>query len=112
MALITDLYKQLFGRESVKDGDVISFAEHGRSGGVDSGQGFKFTKPVDEKILIDEIDASTSYFGFANPDTLTSEASWAIMKKTVSGTVTTYAWADGDTDYNNIWDNRTSLSYS
>lgn len=44
---ITDLYHQLFGKDHIQDGDVISFSEHGRVGGVDTGQGFKFVGIVD-----------------------------------------------------------------
>ena len=44
---ITDLYGLLFGKEHIKDGDVISFSEHGRVGGVSTGQGFKHVAVVD-----------------------------------------------------------------
>jgi len=63
-------------------------------------------------ILIDEPDSNTAYYGFAEPGSSTSDPVWRIMKKSVSGTVTSYLWADGNTKFDNIWDNRTSLSYS
>jgi hypothetical protein len=44
---ITDLYKLLFGKEKIKDGDVISMAEHGRVGGLSTGQPFKFVSSID-----------------------------------------------------------------
>lgn len=43
---ITDLYKLLFGKEHIQDGDVISMSEHGRVGGVSTGQGFKYSSLV------------------------------------------------------------------
>lgn len=39
---LSDLYGQLFGKSSIQDGDVISMAEHGRIGGISTGQGFKY----------------------------------------------------------------------
>lgn len=47
MSIITDVYKALFGKDHIQDGNVIDFSEHGRVGGVSTGQGFKFTVPID-----------------------------------------------------------------
>lgn len=47
MTTITDLYRQLFGKGSLLDGDVIDFAEHGRVGGLSTGAGFKRTSLSD-----------------------------------------------------------------
>lgn len=44
---ITDLYKQLFGRKGPADGNVIDMSEHGRVGGLSTGQPFKYTVPID-----------------------------------------------------------------
>lgn len=53
------------------------------------------------------------YIGKALPGTATSTANWQIRKLTYSGIyVTQVDWADGDDLFNNIWDNRSSLSYS
>jgi hypothetical protein len=62
--------------------------------------------------IIDTTSSPTEYYGAALPGTATSAASWRIMKKSVSGSVTTYAWAGGAATFVNIWDNRASLSYS
>jgi len=64
------------------------------------------------KSLIDEVDANTTYIGFAPFGTATSAASWQIFKISVSGTVTTTTYADGNDNFDNIWDNRASLTYS
>ncbi len=63
-------------------------------------------------IKIDVASATITYYGFANPGTATSVAKWQIRRKSVSGTVTTYAWADSNKNFDNIWDNRSSLTYA
>ena len=63
-------------------------------------------------VKIDMVDANTTYIGKAEHGTATSQAKWQILKVLVSGTVTTFSYAGGDDTFNNIWDNRTSLSYS
>jgi hypothetical protein len=63
-------------------------------------------------VKIDEPDSDTAYYGFAEPGTLTSDDKWRILKKTVSGNVTSYLWCDSDLKFDNIWDNRASLTYS
>jgi len=45
--IITDLYKQLFGKKGIADGNVIDMSEHGRVGGLSTGQPFKFVTPID-----------------------------------------------------------------
>ncbi len=54
------------------------------------------------------------YVGYAHPGALTSEAKWQIRKFTYdsSNRVISVDFADGDDDFDNIWDNRTSLVYS
>ena len=55
----------------------------------------------------------TEYIGLAKPGTATSAASWQIKKLVYSGSlVTEILFADGDTNFDNVWDDRTSLSYS
>jgi hypothetical protein len=63
-------------------------------------------------ISIDEPSSSVTYIGQAVMGTATSAASWQIKKITVSGTVTSITWADANDSFDNIWDNRASLSYS
>ena len=62
-------------------------------------------------VRIDE-SSTTSYYGWAVPGTAGSAAGWRMMRRTVSSTVSTYEWADGNSSFDNIWDNRASLSYS
>lgn len=47
MTTITDLYRLLFGREGTNKGTDIDMAEHGRVGGVSTGQSFKHVSVID-----------------------------------------------------------------
>jgi hypothetical protein len=64
-----------------------------------------------EKVLYEEASSTVSYLGKAAPGTATSAASWKISKITISGSLTSITYADSNSDYDNIWDNRGSLSY-
>lgn len=113
MSIITDLYTNLFGKTHIKDGDVISMAEHGRTGGISTGQGFKFTSDIDENLEYakNSSDPNILYVGTSSPGTATSVASWKIFKvDTTSGASLTRA--NGNSNYNNILDDRESLNYS
>lgn len=61
---------------------------------------------------IDEVSASVTYVGKAALAAATSGAVWQVFKMTVSGTETIITWADGNSDFDNVWDNRAGLSYS
>lgn len=52
------------------------------------------------------------YIGWAKPGTAASAAEWQITKLTYTGTnVTLIEFADSNTNFDNIWNSRTSLSY-
>lgn len=44
---LTDIYQQLFGKTNIENGNVIDMAEHGRIGGVSTGQGLKYVQILD-----------------------------------------------------------------
>lgn len=67
-------------------------------------------QPTAERI--DVASATVTYIGEAVVGTLGSAAAWRIQRVTVSGTVTSIEWADGNVNDDNVWDNRASLSYS
>ncbi len=67
---------------------------------------------VPQATIIDEASSTVTYIGKAAIGAATGSASWQIQRLTTSGGTITIAWADGDADYDNVWNNRASLSYS
>lgn len=64
--------------------------------------------------LAQRVDDTTTtnivYVGYANIGSLDSDPVWKIKKiDTINGANTT--WADGDDAFDNIWDDRTTLTY-
>lgn len=61
----------------------------------------------------DSATPTYAYLGKAQVGSATSAAVWQIQKLTfgVDGDVTV-TWADGDAVFNNVWDDRASLTYS
>lgn len=54
----------------------------------------------------------TLYVGLAAPGARESQAVWQIKKWTWEGTnLVSIKFADGNTAFDNIWDNRATLSY-
>ncbi len=74
--------------------------------------------PFDKTDLVHMEDlaggANVVYEGYAAPGTAESAAAWQIVKHTYDGSNNhlTTKFADGTNDYNQVWDNRASLSYS
>ena len=66
----------------------------------------------DYAVLVDDAGSGVTYIGNALPGTTTSSANWKIKRMTEVGADITIVWADGDSLYDNVWDNRASLSYS
>lgn len=72
----------------------------------DTSAGVALTVRID-----DATTADVTYLGKAAIGTATSAAGWQIAKlSTASGLIKT--WADGNVNFDNVWDNRASLSYS
>ena len=87
--------------------------EHTHVGGSTSGAAAK--RVVSGDIYATEVDttstANTVYIGKALVGTANTAAGWMIKSiNTATGASTNFA--DGDARFDNIWDNRTSLSYS
>lgn len=62
--------------------------------------------------IVDQNADGNTYFGEAVPGTATSANAWKIQRMSTSGTAQTFKYADGDVGFDNVWDNRTSLSYA
>lgn len=62
-------------------------------------------------VRVDTV-ATVTYVGEAQPGTASSAAAWRIKRLTETGDDAVLEWADGNAGFDNIWDNRLSLSYS
>lgn len=62
-------------------------------------------------IFLDEASATITYVGEALPGVSAATASWRIKRlDSTSGLLVT--WAEGDSDFDKVWDDRASYSYS
>lgn len=62
--------------------------------------------------ILDEAVAGTTYIGSAAAGSAQGSAVWRIKKMVEAAGITTITYADGDTQFDNIWTNRASLTYS
>jgi len=76
-------------------------------------------QPVEGRGLRVELDytggpgSDPVYVGWAQPGSATSASVWKIMKLVYSGAnLVQRLWADGNTKFDNIYDDRATLSYS
>ena len=72
-----------------------------------SGGGFDNTN----LLQVDSV-GTTTYLGYAQAGTTTSAGTWAIKRIIETGQDVSITWADGNKDYDNIWDDRLTLTYS
>jgi len=63
-------------------------------------------------IRVDDASATITYVGDAAVGLSESSAAWRIKRLQTSGTVLKITWADGNENYDNVWTDRASLSYS
>jgi hypothetical protein len=61
---------------------------------------------------VDEPSSATTYVGQAAIGSVVGDSVWRIKRILISGTETIIEWADGDSNFDNVWDDRASLSYS
>ena len=80
---------------------------------VDDGQG-NAVVPVSGDLavryVVDSVVSTTFYIGKAFTGTATSAAAWQIKKMDQSAGVV-ITWADSNSDFDKVWDNRESLTY-
>lgn len=104
---------------SAADGDNIAIANQDGSKSVDV-ETFNTKNALDINLintfqyalrLDDTSTSNVTYIGKSIPGTSNASAVWQIQKMDeTTGIVIT--WADGNSNFDNIWNNRTSLSYS
>jgi len=87
----------------------MMWEQFGHVGNSDSGEGYQRVQKTNESIRVDDTGTYV-YVGYAIPGSAESAASWKIFRVTTANPVA-IMYADGDSFYNNIWDNRASLTY-
>lgn len=65
-----------------------------------------------EPVLVDESNPQVIYKGFASPAANPTEAVWAVQRISINGDVCSYQWADGNKNFDNIWNSRATLIYA
>jgi len=83
---IQDIYQLLFGKNHIQDGNVIDMSEHGRVGGVSTGQGFKIVSQVDglPPTTGNNPSATLTYDGSGNLSTITKVIDGVSYQKTLT----------------------------
>ena len=63
---------------------------------------------------IQYVSSTKNYYGLAAPGTVSSAAAWQIREETLDaiGRTIEIKFAGGTLEYNQVWDNRATLSYS
>lgn len=61
---------------------------------------------------VDEVSGGITYIGEADPGESASDATWRIKRLTETGPDIVIAWADGNANFDNVWNDRLGLSYS
>jgi len=73
--------------------------------------GIKTATLFEEPQISDESNAKTIYRGYAPLGSKTSDAVWAVERITNNMGVISYQWAEGNKNFDKVWDNRKTLSY-
>lgn len=90
----------------------IQDREYGKFRDTESGPAVAVTIAGPElSTLVDVVSSSVIYIGAAVPGSASSSAVWLIKKVTVTGGQVSILLANGSSAYNQIWDNRSALTY-
>lgn len=65
-----------------------------------------------ERLRVDVPVAGTTYEGYALPGTLNGTPAWKIKKIVVAGAITTVTYASGNSNFDKVWDDRATYTYS
>lgn len=68
-------------------------------------------EPSENTALQVDVSGSTTYVGIAPTGSTTDDAVWQIQKYDTSSGVS-LEWADGDSNFDNVWDDRATGSYA
>lgn len=100
------------GFDSATRPENTNSEEHGAAGDISTGRRLKYVQDVPLKKIIDEESATVTYICEAAPSVTTSQALWRIRKIDTTTNPTTIFFADGNDLFDNVADDRVSLSYS
>lgn len=72
-----------------------------------------YTMAAPKTVQYDQVSSTVAYYGIAVVGSLLADAVWQIKKIvfTSSGGVSV-TWADGNNRFDNVWNDRATLSYS
>ena len=73
--------------------------------------GVSYTSNVLRSIVMLDDLGTTTYVGKAAPGSSTAAPVWQIQRLHTVGTVMALQDADGNANFDNVWDDRASLSY-
>ena len=91
--------------------DILLAGKGGAQQNVDLDTKAALTQEPAMVPLVDEVSGTVIYIGLALPGTAKSAALWQIKKLNPTGGLDTQ-YADGDAEFDNVWDDRAALSYS
>ena len=74
--------------------------------------GIVYSSQGPEAFIVDEYSGTLIYLGWAGVGSATGSSVWKIQRISITGSITTIAWADGNPQYDNVWENRASITYS
>lgn len=64
-----------------------------------------------EALRVDSA-AGTTYTGYALPGSLSANPVWRIKRTVVAGAITTITYASGNSNFDKVWDDRATYTYS
>lgn len=98
---------RLLGKVRITDGsnDMPAMDSHERPG-------YMQASDTPMAFRLEWADASTCYAGWAAVGAGESDEAWRIKRIAVSGDDVAVEWADGDSLFDNAWDDRATITYS
>jgi hypothetical protein len=72
----------------------------------------KLAVPTRVTLLLDADSAVTQYVGEASSGVQTSSPFWRIRQIVYTGNSIAIKYADGNPEFDNVWDNRAILTYA
>lgn len=66
----------------------------------------------EKNLVVDTVSSSLVYIGEAAISVTPSAPFWKIKRITTTGSIVQIEWADGNENYDNVLNDRASLSYS